>query len=63
MNNQLRLHPRSSRKLSSRNSIIKLAVIIVVCFLGIVLLDKVDFPAPKKLIEQKITNDKLITVK
>ena len=43
--------------------IIKLTLALVV-ILGIVfLLNKIDFPAPKKLIKQEISNDKLITIK
>ena len=42
---------------------IKTILILLVFFLGIFLLDKIDFPAPKKLIKQEISNDKLITLK
>ena len=60
---QLRLQPRTSRNLISRNLIIKIILIFLVLFLGIFLLDKIDFPVPTKLIKQEISNDKLITVK
>ena len=60
---QLRLKPRTSRNLISRNLIIKIILIFVVFFLGIFLLDKIDFPAPTKLIKHEITNDKLKTLK
>jgi len=63
MNNQLRLRPRTNSKLLRKNFIIKFTLIIVVCFFGIFLLDKIDFPTPTKLIEQKIKNDKFITIK
>ena len=56
---QLRLKPRTNRNLISINFIIKFILILVVVFLGIFLLDKIDFPKPTKLIEQKISNDKL----
>ena len=55
--------------LSSKNipikktSTIKIILISLVFLLGIFLLDKIDFPAPKKLIKQEISNDKLITLK
>ena len=55
---QLRLRPRTNR-----NLIIKIILIVLVFFLGIFLLDKIDFAAPKKLIKQEISNDKLITLK
>ena len=48
---------------TNRNLIIKIILIILVFFLGIFLLDKIDFPVPQKLIKQEITNDKLITLK
>ena len=55
--------------LSSKNipvkktKIIKIILIFLVFFLGIFLIDKVDFPVPKKFIKQEISNDKLITLK
>ena len=60
---QLRLQPRNNRNLISRNLIIKFVLVFIVFFLGIFLLDKIDFPVPKKLIKQEISNDKLITLK
>jgi len=60
---QLRLRPRTNRYLISRNLIVKIILILVVFFVGIFLLDKIDFPAPTKLIKQEISNDKLITLK
>ncbi len=60
---QLRLRPRTSRSLVSRNLVIKSIIILSVFILGIFLLDKIDFPVPKELIKQEISNDKLITLK
>tara|TARA_Y100000590_G_scaffold290907_2_gene327465 strand:+ start:3211 stop:3396 length:186 start_codon:yes stop_codon:yes gene_type:complete len=60
---QLRLRPRTNRNLIGRNLIIKITLIILVFFLGIFLLDKIDFPTPTKSIKQEISNDKLITLK
>ena len=60
---QLRLRPRTNRSLVSRNLVIKTIIILLVFILGIFLLDKIDFPAPTKLIKQEISNDKLITLK
>jgi hypothetical protein len=48
---------------TNRNLVIKIILIILIFFLGIFLLDKIDFPVPKKLIKQEISNDKLITLK
>ena len=38
---------------TNRNLVIKIILIFLVFFLGIFLLDKIDFPAPKKLIKQE----------
>ena len=48
---------------TNRNLVIKIILILLVFFLGIFLLDKIDFAVPKKLIKQEISNDKLITLK
>ena len=55
---QLGLKPRNNR-----NLVIKIILVLFVFFLGIFLLDKIDFPVPKKLIKQEISNDKLIKLK
>ena len=60
---QLRLNPRTDKNLINRNLVIKIILIFLVLSLGIFLLDKIDFPTPKKLIKQEISNDKLITLK
>jgi len=60
---QLRLQPRTKKGLIGRNLVIKIILILVVFFLGIFLLDKIDFPKPTKYIKQEISNDKFITLK
>ena len=60
---QLRLKSRNERNFTSRNFLFKFILVLIVFFLGIFLLDKIDFPAPTKLIKQEISNDKLITLK
>tara|TARA_Y100000590_G_scaffold469713_1_gene659277 strand:- start:1292 stop:1477 length:186 start_codon:yes stop_codon:yes gene_type:complete len=60
---QLRLRPRTNRNLINRKIIIKTILIALVLFLAIFLLDKIEMPAPSKLIKQEISNDKLITLK
>ena len=60
---QLRLKPRTSRNLINIGLIVKIILILLVFFLGIFLLDKIDFPTPTKFIKQEISNDKLITLK
>ena len=60
---QLRLHPRKNRNFISRGLILKTTLVVLFFFLGIFLLDKIDFPTPTKLIKQEISNDKLTTLK
>ena len=60
---QLRLQPRTNKNLISRILIIKIILLILVFFVGIFLLDKIDFPTPTKPIKQEISNDKFITIK
>jgi hypothetical protein len=60
---QLRLKPRTSRSIISRNLVFKTILIFVVFILGIFLLDRIEFPTPTKLIKQKLGNDKLIILK
>ena len=48
---------------ANRNLVIKIILILLVLFLGIIMLDKIDFPTPTKLIRQEISNDKLIILK
>tara|TARA_Y100000590_G_scaffold301169_1_gene339522 strand:+ start:937 stop:1122 length:186 start_codon:yes stop_codon:yes gene_type:complete len=60
---QLSLKPRTRRSIINRSLVIKTILVLLVLFLGIFLLDKIDFPTPTKLIKQEISNDKLITLK
>ena len=60
---QLRLKPRTSRNIIGRNLVIKIILIISVFFLVVFLLDRINFPIPKKLIKQEIKHDKIITLK
>jgi len=60
---QLRLTPRRNRNFISRGLVVKTILILFVFFLGIFLLDRIDFPVPTKSIKQEISNDKLITLK
>jgi len=60
---QLRLKPRTDRNFISKILVIKITLVILVFFIGIFLLDKIDFPTPTKVIKQEISNDKLITLK
>jgi len=60
---QLRLQPRFNKNLSKRKFLIKTILFVSIFFLAIFLLDKIDMPAPNKLIKQNISNDKIITLK
>ena len=60
---QLRLKPRGPRSLVNRSLVIKTILFTLIFLLAIFLLDKINMPVPTKLIKQKISNDKLITLK
>ena len=60
---QLRLKPRGPRSLLNRSLIIKTILFAVIFLSVIILLDKINMPTPTKLIKQKVSNDKLITLK
>jgi len=62
---QLRLKPRTNRSLLNinRGTVIKTILFALIFVLAIFLLDKIEMPIPNKLIEQEISNDKLITLK
>jgi len=60
---QLRLKPRYKRSFVSRNLIFRAILVVIIFFLTIFLLDKIDFPTPTKLIKQEISNDKFLKLK
>ena len=60
---QLGLKRSTDRNFINRSLVIKTILILLVFFLAIFLLDKIDFPTPTKLIKQEISHDKLITLK
>jgi len=43
--------------------LIKIALIVFVIFLGVMLVGKIDFPAPNKKIEKIISNENFKTIK
>ena len=43
--------------------LIKLILVVIVLFIGIVLIANVDFPAPNKKIEKVISNENFKTIK
>ena len=60
---QLRLQPRTGRGTTKKKLVIKAILFVSIFSLAIFLLDKIEMPVPNKLIKQKISNDKLITLK
>ena len=60
---QLRLQPRRSRSFVNKKIVIKAILFVLIFFLAIFLLDKIEMAVPTKLIKQEISNDKLITLK
>ena len=60
---QLRLNPRRQESFFSKKLVIKIVLFAIIFSLAIFLIDKIEKPAPNKLIKHKISNDKLITIK
>ena len=60
---QLRLKSRGPRSLLNRSLVIKTILFAVIFLSVIILLDKINMPTPTNLIKQKVSNDKLITLK
>ena len=60
---QLRLRPRPSRYFGAKRLLIKTILFVLIFFIAIFLLDKIEMQVPNKLIKQEISNDKLITLK
>ena len=54
----------SSGKLTSIGKfLIKVILVVFVLFLGVILISKIDFPAPNKKIEKIIPNENFKTIK
>ena len=54
----------SSGKLTSIGKfLIKVILVVFVLFIGIILISKIDFPAPNKKIEKIIPNENFKTIK
>ena len=60
---QLRLNPRRRESLFRNKLVIRAVLFTAIFILGIVLIDKIEKPAPNELIKRELSNDKLITVK
>tara|TARA_B100001245_G_C22499310_1_gene253081 strand:+ start:204 stop:389 length:186 start_codon:yes stop_codon:yes gene_type:complete len=60
---QLRLRPRPSRYFGAKRLLIKTILFVLIFFIAIFLLDKIEMPTPTKPIKQDISNDKIIKVK
>ena len=60
---QLRLNPKRREGILQNKIVIKTILFVLIFSLAIFVIDKIEKPAPYKLIKQKLGNDKLITVK
>ena len=60
---QLRLNPKKREGFLQSKIAIKAILFILIFSLAIFVIDKIEKPAPNKLIKQKLGNDKIITVK
>lgn len=43
--------------------VVKILIILIIVFIGIVLIDKIDFPAPNKKIQNTIPNENFKIIK
>ncbi len=43
--------------------LIKVTLVLIVLFIGVILVSKIDFPAPNKKIEKIISNENFKTIK
>jgi hypothetical protein len=57
---QLSKNTSSSKQ---RGFLIKVALFLVIFFVGVIMLSKIDLPSPNKIIEKNISNEKLKIVK
>ena len=53
----------SGKLISLSRFLIKVIIVIFVLFLGVILISKIDFPAPNKKIEKIIPNENFKTIK
>ena len=60
---QLRLRPKSPNSFPLGKYAIKAILLTVLIFTILFFLNKLNIPAPKKMIKQEISNDKLIELK
>ena len=60
---QLQRNTRTGKLSHTIKLLIKLIVILLILFLTLILLNKIDFPAPNKKIEKNISNESFKVVK
>ena len=53
----------SGKLISLSKFLIKVILVVFVLFLGLILISKIDFPAPNKKIEKIIPNENFKTIK
>ena len=60
---QFQRNTRTGKLSHTIKLLIKLIVILLILFLTLILLNKIDFPAPNKKIEKNISNENFKVVK
>ena len=60
---QLRRNTSTGKLSHTIKLLIKLIVVVFILFLTLILLNKIDFPAPNKKIEKNISNENFKVVK
>ena len=60
---EFRRNTRGAGLSSVGKLVVKILIILIIVFIGIVLIDKIDFPSPKKDIEKIVPNENFKIVK
>ena len=60
---QFQRNSRAGTKNNIIRILLKVAIVFVLLFLGIILVDKIEFPYPNKNIEKEIPNEKIKIIK
>lgn len=60
---EFRRNTRGAGLSSVGKLVVKILIILIIIFIGIVLIDKIDFPAPNKKIQNTIPNENFKIIK
>ena len=60
---EFRRNTRGAGLSSAGKLVVKILIVLIIVFIGIVLIDKIDFPAPNKKIQNTIPNENFKIIK